>query len=233
MNCQDSSKASAVRPAGLKKICLGWFAATVLFSLSCQNASSTKSTSSQQIPAIVASDWLIPQTGRGPKSSNKDAWNPSEPHKIQIAHNNVDTNEFIRKIDRVERACSTLEIEYRFDCVGQGFIWASENFRQNSHYDAARDVLRESGNRLIRLVRENRDAGRPVAGVRKGHGWARRRTFSAVQKSNLSVVVARADRIIQEGATQLLRSGESSKRRRVHYSRMAKVFGSKKRIFRS
>lgn len=143
------------------------------------------------------------------------------------------TNQVVESIGEVERYCGSLSAEYRISCLGEGFDSISSQMPRTLDYGEARASIRRVGRNLQRIASENADRSKPKLSGPTSKKWAKRKKYTAVQKSQLRAANTAAIAVIEEARTELLRSAEASKRRRVHYVRIAKAVGSTKRILRS
>lgn len=143
------------------------------------------------------------------------------------------THQVVESIGEVERYCGSLSAEYRISCLGEGFDSISRQMPRTLDYGEARVSIRRVGRNLQRIASENADRSKPKLSGPASKKWANRRKYTAVQNSQLRAANTAAIVVIEEATTELLRSAEASKRRRIHYVRIAKAVGSTKRILRS
>ncbi|MEM1045649.1 MAG: hypothetical protein AAGL24_05845 [Pseudomonadota bacterium] len=153
--------------------------------------------------------------------------------QIILAFSDSATNATVRLIGEVEQVCRSVSPEYRISCLGDGFKWVGKTMPNRPDYRAARSAISKAGSRLQSIAKQNRDRGAPVGTTTQGREWKARKKFTPVEKSKLRSANAAAVAAIQEAETRLLRAGENSDKRRVHYQRIAAAMGSTKRILRS
>ncbi len=153
--------------------------------------------------------------------------------RIILAFSDSATNATVRLIGEVERVCRSVAPEYRISCLGEGFKWVAKTMPNRPDYRAARSAISKAGSRLQAIAKQNRDRAAPVGTTTQGREWKARKKFTPVEKSKLRSANAAATAAIQETETRLLRAGENSEKRRVHYQRIAAAMGSTKRILRS
>lgn len=152
---------------------------------------------------------------------------------LVIAFSDSATNATVRLIGEVEQVCRSVAPEYRISCLGDGFKWVAKTMPNRPDYRAARSQISKLGSRLQTIAKQNRDRAAPTGTTTQGREWKARKKFTPVEKSKLRSANAAATAAIQEAETRLLRAGENSEKRRVHYQRIAAAVGSTKRILRS
>lgn len=135
------------------------------------------------------------------------------------------TNSAVRTLNSGRRECANLPVVYRIGCLRQVYAKATVPLK-NPEYAGARKELNSTSRSLKKLVNKNVDKSAPI--IKVGN-----RKYKAVKEAVVSSVNAEAKKIIGESATRLLRSGSKSKKRKVHYTKIAKAFDSTKVILRS
>ena len=142
------------------------------------------------------------------------------------------TNLVIYHLNEVRRVCSSLPLEYRVDCLGDGLAWASGCLPRSPDYRAARSILAKAGNKIQALKISQDRTKKPIRSV-ASRVWKGSKNIKALEASSIPGAAVQALAIIQEAETQLLRSTENSERRRVHYRRIAIAVGGTARVLRS
>lgn len=143
------------------------------------------------------------------------------------------TSNVVRSVDNVKRVCGSVPSEYRISCLGNGLKSVAASMPSNPDYRDARAAISKAGSNLQKIAKQNIDKKKPVLEPKAAKKWRGKSKFTAVQKSKLKTATAKASSVIKEAETRLLRSAESSKRRRTHYTRIAKSVGNTRRILRS
>lgn len=132
------------------------------------------------------------------------------------------TAEITRGLDGVVAECRKRLVTTRIDCLGVGLKKVAAKVPASRNYQAVRRQLNSAGNRLRKIARTNRDPSK--SGSTK---------YIPVKRAQLAAATQAATAVIEEARTRLLRSGESSRIRRVHYQKIARSLGSTTRILRS
>ena len=136
------------------------------------------------------------------------------------------TAKIIKPLVETDKNCEPIPFEYRLDCVLQGYKQAVRNTPNNRDYRAMKSDLSIAQRKLNRLVKANLDKEAPPLKVGN-------KTYRAVKKNVAESLNAQATQILEETATKLIRSAGSSKKRQIHYARVADAVHSNKKIFRS
>lgn len=145
------------------------------------------------------------------------------------------TGVIVAQIDTARDFCRRLaRPEYTVDCLADRLDQVARSIPAGSEYADVRQVLSETSDRLAALARRNASPDLP-RGRAKGAASdeATSRPITPVDTAALPRVSQEAERIIAEAETLLLRSAESSERRRVHYEAIAAAVGSNKVLLRS
>lgn len=142
------------------------------------------------------------------------------------------TQSVVLTTNDVERLCSSLGAEYRIDCLADGLKAAAGTLPSNGEYKAARASMKKASSDLRKIARKYRDKSKKDVSTGRTTRW-RGTKASAVKIEKLAVANREARAVIQEAETRILRSGENSGKRRVHYQKIARAVGSTKRILRS
>lgn len=124
--------------------------------------------------------------------------------------------------------------EYRIDCLAERIDEVAGMIPTSGDYAEARAALGRAADRLSALARRNASPTLP-RGTARGQtsGTVSNRPLVPVRTDALPALAERAVEIIEETETLLLRSAESSQRRRTHYEAIAAAVGSNKVLLRS
>lgn len=136
------------------------------------------------------------------------------------------TTKIVKPLDEVNTECGSIDVIYRLDCTQQAYKSAVRAVPNHSDYRKARGDLNSAQRKLNKLLKKNLD--KTVAPLKVGN-----KTYRAVKKTVAKSLNAQAIVVLEETATKLLRSAGNSKKRQLHYARIADVVGSNKKIFRS
>jgi|GEM_PF-4243684 len=151
---------------------------------------------------------------------------PSVPDELQIAFADDITRAIVLQLQRGTDRCNRLQVVYRLDCLGEAYAQAAGVAGNRPDYAAATSQLRKVSRQLKGIVRKNQD--RNAEKAKLGN-----KSYRAVKRDALRSANQQATKIIEEAATQLLRSAGNSKKRKVHYTRIANAVNSTKKILRS
>ncbi|MDV7142507.1 hypothetical protein R3X27_07405 [Tropicimonas sp. TH_r6] len=142
-----------------------------------------------------------------------------------LAFTNSATAAMEKRIREGARVCSELTWVYRPDCLAQTFRTASRLNGSKPDYRDARKILGQAGKKLDALVTANLDPATPPLKVA-------RKTYRPVTSGSRATVSKSSRAIVRETESQLLRSGNSSKRQ-AHYTRIAEAVSSTELLLRS
>ncbi|POF32344.1 hypothetical protein [Roseibium marinum] len=145
---------------------------------------------------------------------------------LQLAFSDDVTQAIVNQIQRGAGECSRLEAVYRLDCLQRVFAQASGAAGRKPDYSAANGELRKLSKTLKGIVGKNQDRKAPKAKLGN-------KSYRAVSQAALREVNKLASKAIEEATTKLLRSAGNSKKRKVHYTRIANAVNSTKKILRS
>jgi len=152
-------------------------------------------------------------------------------------YSDVATDALVRDLNAASEFCRQIgESEYVVDCLGDRLAEIARRLPANGAYAESREALETAAQKLEALVRENASAALPplrIATRSLSGGGTQNRVLRAIDTANIASVTEQAVAILQEAETVLLRSAESSQRRRVHYQRIATAVGSNKLLLRS
>lgn len=182
-------------------------------------------------PNFTPSQHLFPHFK--PKGSNGIGTTTFGEQPTRIAFSGGLTSSVVRSVDNVQRVCGSVPAEYRISCLGNGLKSVAANMPSNADYRDARATISKAGSNLQKIAKQNIDKKKPVLEPKAAKKWRGKSKFTAVQKSKLKTATAKAAAIIKEAETRLIRSAESSQRRRTHYTQIAKSVGNTRRILRS
>jgi len=193
------------------KVLIAIFAAAVVFS--------------EPVFAARSTDGALNST-----TSSRAAWPQTlPPHRrelLQFAFADDITGAVVKQLQRGTAECNRLDPVYRIDCLRQVYSRAAGATGNRPDYSGANSALRSLSRQLNGIVRQNLD--RKAAKAKVGGRSYRAVTRDALRKANQL-----SSQAIQETRTKLLRSAGNSKKRKVHYARIANAVNSTKKILRS
>lgn len=147
------------------------------------------------------------------------------------------TQAIVNEIERAVRECSQLPNAYRHECLAKKLQEISEKIAETGDYAEAKTILRQAADRIEAVTRANIDRTQPRLVVRGTDPVTAEPTrtppISAVRPESLDAVDTAVESIIEEAATQLLRSTESSEARQLSYLEIAEAVDSTKVLLRS
>jgi hypothetical protein len=145
------------------------------------------------------------------------------------------THKIVLDLASIRKECGGYDEIYRIDCLRQGIDMVVASLPDNSEYRDAKRILRKASSRLGRIVSTYQDAAAPKLEVPAGANprFKKRRKYVAIKREAVPDAMAKAQNVIDEAATQLLRSSENSERRLAHYQEISVAVDSTKVLLRS
>jgi hypothetical protein len=161
--------------------------------------------------------------------------NYEHPDRPQERIERWDTNRIVKDLRSIRRECSNYDQVYRIDCLRQGIEMTVANMPDRPEYRDARRILKRASSQLADIVSTYEDPSAPRIEVPRDANprFKKRRTYRAVKTSALPKAMAKANAVVEEAATQLLRSAENSERRYAHYQQISAAVDSTKVLLRS
>jgi hypothetical protein len=169
--------------------------------------------------------------GRPDRSGTSGLNHPERPTRNE----RLDTDRIVRDLHSIRRECGKYDEVYRIDCLRQGLDMTIARMADRPENREAKQILRRASRQLARIVStyEDRSAPRLKVPPSANPRLKTRRTYRAVKRSALPKAMAKANAVVQEAATQLLRSAENSERRYAHYQQISAAVDSTKTLLRS
>ena len=140
------------------------------------------------------------------------------------------------KIAAAQKFCADIDNDsYNVDCLAERLGEISDEMPKGSDYDEVKSLLKDTSDQLSELARANRDVNQPRGrATSKGENpVTTSRPLTPVTKESLPQVNAKAQAILENTETLLLRSAEGSESKVLQYSRIADALGSSKVLLRS
>lgn len=181
-----------------------------------------------------------PDTGGNTGGNNGGRENGRRPsgldHPERYTQNErLDTDRIVQDLISIRRECRKYDEVYRIDCLRQGIDMTIARMADRPENRDAKRILRRASRQLASIVSTYEDHSAPLLEVPRNANprFKNRRTYRAVKRSSLPRAMAKANAVVQEAATQLLRSAENSERRYAHYQQISVAVDSTKTLLRS
>lgn len=189
-----------------------------------QPATSLQVTPSQSAPAQTAQ---VTSQGDGVDGGGS----PAAPTDL----NWLITNKIRKDILATVSECSQYDERYRIDCLSQNLDHMARSLPEIGDYRSVRQILLTASGRLGSIVNRYADPAEPRISPRSRANprFLKRRSYRAIAAGQLDRALREAQSVIDEAATQLLRSSENSAARLSHYQSIATAVNSTKVLLRS
>lgn len=131
--------------------------------------------------------------------------------------------------------CQRVPAEYAIDCLAYEYWEIQRRMPHSGEFDEAKKVLRKTATELKQLAAKNRSRSKPPATLKRGGAKPRTTTrrIVPVETANIPELKLEAARIINNGATLLLRATGDSDRKRAQYQQIAQSMQSGAILLRS
>ncbi len=145
------------------------------------------------------------------------------------------TDEIVEALRGSAQLCGKVVKEYMVDCMSDRLARIAAGLPTGGEYREAKQALEDTAIKLHLLAKANASLALPKIRVQANTDdqGKRPRILTPVRPETLESVKVQATAIIAEAETVLLRSAENSKKRKVHYERIARAVGSNKIILRT
>lgn len=152
-----------------------------------------------------------------------------------VREERLDTDRIVQDLLSIRRECRRYDEVYRIDCLRQGIDMTIARMADRPENRDAKRILRRASRQLAGIVSTYEDRAAPQLEVPRSANprFKTRRTYRAVKRAALPKAMAKANAVVQEAATQLLRSAENSERRYAHYQQISAAVDSTKVLLRS
>ncbi|MGV3553043.1 hypothetical protein [Rhizobium sp.] len=172
---------------------------------------------------------------KGGRDGRDHSRNDGNGPERNVRNERLDTERIVQDILSIKRECSRYDDVYRIDCLRQGIDMTIANMSDRPENRDAKKILRRASRELAAIVKTYQDDDAAVLEVpgTVNPRFKKRRTYHAVKKASLPRAMARANAVVEEAATQLLRSAENSERRYAHYQQISAAVDSTKTLLRS
>ena len=155
--------------------------------------------------------------------------------RLEILLTAATTRRIVLDLASVRKECAGYDEVYRIDCLRQGIDMVAASLPDNSEYQDAKRILKRASSRLGRIVSTYQDRSAPKLQVPANANprFKKARKYTAIKREAVPQAMAKAADIVNEATTELLRSGENSERRYVHYQDISVAVDSTKTLLRS
>jgi len=145
------------------------------------------------------------------------------------------TDGIVLQLTQAKELCGRLPWPYRVDCMSDQFARLARSLPSKGAYGQVRRALFEASEDLRKLAENNRDPDEPEIMVRLSTAGGARssRPLVPVAPAKRAEVARKAEAIIAEASTVLLRSAENSEDRMLHFAQVAQAIDSTKVLLRS
>lgn len=173
--------------------------------------------------------------GGGNNGGPNDGRNVIDRSDRPVINERLNTERIVQDLLSVRRECRQYEDVYRIDCLRQGLEMTAANIPDRPENRDAKRILRQAAKQLGSIVATYADDAAPRLEVPRNANprFKKNRSYRAVKRASLPRAMAKANAVIDEAATQLLRSAENSERRYAHYQQISAAVDSTKVLLRS
>jgi hypothetical protein len=187
-------------------------------------------------PAAPAAPSPAPSTTTSDSvSQSADVSSGGAPVIIRTDLNWLITNRISKDFGATVDECSRYEEVYRIDCLRQNMRRIADSLPDDGDYRQVKRILGTAADRLGGILERYADPKAPRLRAPAGANprFKQNRSYRAVRKDKVKQALAEATAVVQEAATQLLRSSENSAARLAHYQSISVAVGSTKVLLRS
>ncbi len=125
---------------------------------------------------------------------------------------------------------------YQIDCLRLHYKKIADSIPENGDYKGVKAALEDASRKLDRIVRQNQDLTQPVVQIHergKPDATIVDGGLRPIKKERLAVARAAAQKVIEDTALIILRSGEIPTRRNVHYTSISVAVSTNLVVLRS
>jgi len=145
------------------------------------------------------------------------------------------TNRISKDFNAAVTECGRYDDVYRIDCLRQNMQRIADSLPDDGDYGRVKRILSNAAGKLGNIVQKYADPKAPRLTPPAGANprFRQSRSYKAVRRDKVRQAMAEAAQVVQEAATQLLRSSENSAARLAHYQSISVAVGSTKVLLRS
>lgn len=145
------------------------------------------------------------------------------------------TNRISKDFNAAVTECGRYDEVYRIDCLRQNMQRIADSLPDDGDYSKVKRILANAAGKLGGIVDKYADPKAPRLTPPAGANprFRLNRSYKAVRRDKVRQALAEATKVVQEAATQLLRSSENSTARLAHYQSISVAVGSTKVLLRS
>lgn len=171
----------------------------------------------------------------GPGTSTGDNGSGGSPTLVYTDLNWLLTNRISKDFNAAVTECGRYDEIYRIDCLRRNMQRIADSLPDDGDYRGVKRILSDAAGKLGGIVEKYADLKAPRLTPPTGANprFRLNRSYKAVRRDKVRQAMAEATMVIQEAATQLLRSSENSTARLAHYQSISTAVGSTKVLLRS
>lgn len=161
-------------------------------------------------------------------------------YTVVISSNGFGSNAFLQELvsglNAVRSFCGGLQDEaFQVDCLAERLEKISGEIPEGTDYEEVRTVLKQTADKVERLVRDNRDSSKARINMSLAQTPSDKtlRPLTPIKMARQTAVNREAAAILEEATTILLRSAASAQERSNQYTQIASALGSNKVLLRS
>lgn len=145
------------------------------------------------------------------------------------------TNRISKDFNAAVTECGRLDEVYRIDCLRQNMQRIADSLPDEGDYGKVKRILSNAAGKLGGILERYADPTAPRLTPPAGANprFRLNRSYKAIRRDKIRQAMAEATVVVQEAATQLLRSAENSTARLAHYQSVSVAVGSTKVLLRS
>ena len=142
------------------------------------------------------------------------------------------TNAITSRIGQSSRLCIQTASGYYVDCLGERLGALAAELPKSGEYAEARKIIHRASKKLRRLAKVNRDTTKPRIRIKFTDSKSSKttKTIRATAPELNRLVRNEAEAILLEAQTLLLRSVNSSQKRKTHYQQISAALGSETKV---
>lgn len=161
-------------------------------------------------------------------------------YTVVIPPNGFGSNAFLTELvsglNAIRSFCGGLQDEaFQVDCLAERLEKISGEIPEGTDYEEVRIVLKQTADKVERLVRNNRDTSKARINMSLAQTPSDKtlRPLTPINMARQTAVNRQAAELLEEATTILLRSAASAQERSNQYTKIASALGSNKVLLRS
>lgn len=137
------------------------------------------------------------------------------------------------RITQINEICIHVPKAYRLDCLAKALWVVASRIPSSGEYWVVKQEVTRAVRDIEQLIHRNKDLSKPQILVRDANTNVATPRLTPVRPENINSSLQMAEDILDEAATVLLRSAESSNGVALHYQTIAEAINSNKVLLRS